>query len=189
MFVPRNIKVAASPDLKQTSCSPSLQIFFKASSTCLDTITTYLPTQNPKPKTAIMSASGVAAVINPHGPEGQQIHLFYNTNTKNLGFQFFDETKHSDETEAFAAGADAQTGFIINPAQVASTNLTGVDLVLGFTNKPKAAAAPDCKCEDPTQNDVSIISPVYQPLAATEVENLTIAATSSPTTAYVYYLT
>lgn len=136
-----------------------------------------------------MSASGVAATINTHGPEGQQIHLFYNTNTKNLGFQFFDETKHADETEAFAAGTDAQTGFIINPAQVASTNLTGIDLVLGFTNKPQAAAAPGCKCEDPTQNDVSIISPVYQPLAATDLTNLTIAATSSETTAYVYYLT
>jgi hypothetical protein len=136
-----------------------------------------------------MSASGVAATINPNGPEGQQIHLFYNTNTKNLGFQFFDETKHADETEAFAAGADAQTGFIINPAQVASTNLTGIDLVLGFTNKPKPAAAPGCKCDDPTQNDVSIISPVYQPLAATDLANLTIAATSSDTTAYVYYLT
>lgn len=136
-----------------------------------------------------MSASGVAAVINPNGPEGQKIHLFYNTNTKNLGFQFFDETKHSDETEAFAAGADGQTGFIINPAQVASTNLTGIDLVVGFTNKLKPAAAEGCQCSDPTQNDVSIISPVYQPLAATELTNLTIAATSSDTTAYVYYLT
>ncbi|EAQ91831.1 hypothetical protein CHGG_00066 [Chaetomium globosum CBS 148.51] len=136
-----------------------------------------------------MSASGVAAAINPNGPEGQQIHLFYNTNTKNLGFQFFDETKHTDETEAFAAGADGQTGFIINPAQVATTNLTGVELVVGFTNKLPAAAANDCKCDDPTQNDVSIISPVYQPLAATDLTNLTIAAVSSDTTAYVYYLT
>jgi hypothetical protein len=136
-----------------------------------------------------MSASGVAASINPNGPEGQQIHLFYNTNTKNLGFQFFDETKHKDDTEAFAAGIDDQTGFIINPAQVATTNLTGATFVFGFTNKPKPAAAPGCKCDDPTQNDVSIISPVYQPLAATDLTNLTIAATSSDTTAYIYYLT
>ncbi|KAK3290871.1 uncharacterized protein B0H64DRAFT_378199 [Chaetomium fimeti] len=136
-----------------------------------------------------MPATGVAAAINLKGPEGQQIHLFYNTNTKNLGFQFFDETKHSDETEAFAAGTDALTGFILNPAQVATTNLTGVDLVFGFTNKPKTAAAPGCRCDDPTQNDISIISPVYQPLGATDLANLTIAATSSDTTAYVYYLT
>ncbi|KAH6844549.1 hypothetical protein B0I37DRAFT_164909 [Chaetomium sp. MPI-CAGE-AT-0009] len=136
-----------------------------------------------------MSASGVAAAINPNGPEGQQIHLFYNTNTKNLGFQFFDETKHSDVTEAFAAGVDGVTGFILNPAQVATTNLTGVNVVVGFTNKPKPAAAEGCKCDDPTQNDISIISPVYQPLTATDLTNLTIAATSSDTTAYVYYLT
>jgi hypothetical protein len=136
-----------------------------------------------------MSASGVAAAINPNGPEGQQIHLFYNTNTKNLGFQFFDETKHKDETEAFAAGVDGVTGCILNPAQVATANLAGVDFVLGFTNKPKPAAVDGCHCPEPTQNDVSIISPVYKPLDVTDLTNLTIAATSSDATAWVYFLT
>ncbi|KAK4152311.1 hypothetical protein C8A00DRAFT_44615 [Chaetomidium leptoderma] len=136
-----------------------------------------------------MSASGVAAAINPNAPEGLQIHLFYNTNKKNLGFQFINETKHSDENEAFAAGDSAQTGVVITPAQVAATSLTGVDLVLGFTNKPQEQPAPGCQCSDPTHNDVAIISPIYQPLAATEVNNLTIAATSSDSTAYVFYLT
>ncbi|KAH6621042.1 hypothetical protein B0J18DRAFT_215409 [Chaetomium sp. MPI-SDFR-AT-0129] len=127
--------------------------------------------------------SGAAVFHNTSAPDNKQLHLFYNTNQKNLGLQLRDEAKTSDETEAYVATDADQTGIIINPAQISTTNLTGIDLVVGFTAKPPP------KVGDATQNDVSIISPIYQPLAATELSNITIASTSSPQTAWVYYLT
>ncbi|KAK3944841.1 hypothetical protein QBC46DRAFT_445709 [Diplogelasinospora grovesii] len=133
--------------------------------------------------------SGAAVYLNPTAPAGKQLHLFYNTNKKNLALQLRDETKTADETETFQASQDDQDGIVVNPAQVTTTDLTGVDIVVGFTAKAAPASlSGDCKCE-PTQNDVSIISPIYQPLAATEVGNVTIASTSSPQTAWILYLT
>lgn len=133
---------------------------------------------------------GAAAIINPIAPAGKQIHLFYNTNTKNLGIQLRDETKTVDETETFVPSDTDQPGLIVNPSQITSTDLTGVNIVVGFTAKPKETTVSheNCGC-DPTQNDVSIISPVYKPISATEVSNLTIASTSSDSTAYIFYLT
>ncbi|KAK4136041.1 hypothetical protein BT67DRAFT_230038 [Trichocladium antarcticum] len=127
--------------------------------------------------------SGIAAFHNLAAPSSKQLHLFYNTNKKNLGLQLRDETKTTDESETYIAADSDQNGIIINPAQITTTNLTGIDMVVGFTAKPTPAAG------DRTQNDVSIISPIYQPLAATELNNLTIASTSSDQTAWVFYLT
>ncbi|KAK4167521.1 hypothetical protein QBC43DRAFT_367570 [Cladorrhinum sp. PSN259] len=133
--------------------------------------------------------SGAAAFINPAAPAGKQVHLFYNTNKKNLGVQLRDETKTADESEVFVASDDAQNGILINPAQITTTDLTGLNIVVGFTAKPAPASITTGDADTDTQNDVSIISPVYVPLGATEVNNLTIASTSSAQTAWIFYLT
>jgi hypothetical protein len=132
-----------------------------------------------------MSGSGAAVFHSPSAPPNKQLHLFYNTNKKNLGLQIRDETKTSDETEAYVARDGDQNGIVINPAQISTTNMTGVDIVVGFTAKPPPAPGTGVA----TQNDVSIISPIYQPIAASELNNLTIATTSSPQTAWVFFLT
>lgn len=137
-----------------------------------------------------MSASGIAVSLNPNAPQEQQLQLFYNTKKHNLGVQLRNERSADDERATYAAGDDAQAGIILNPGQVASSSVTGLDIVVGFTKKAAPPTTGDgCHCDPPNQNDVSIISPVYQPLAATQPNNLTIAATSSGSTAWIFFLT
>jgi hypothetical protein len=145
---------------------------------------------HPISTTVTMSASGIAVSLNPNAPQEQQLQLFYNTKKHNLGVQLRNERNADDEKATYAAGDDAQAGIILNPGQVAASSVTGLDIVVGFTKKAAPPTTGDgCHCDPPNQNDVSIISPVYQPLAATQPNNLTIAATSSGSTAWIFFLT
>lgn len=127
---------------------------------------------------------GTAAVHNPAGPADQQIHLFYNTNNTNIALELRSEKKTTDTNDqVWASSSTDQPGFVVNPSQLASAPFAGTELVVGFTKKLVAAGT------TATTNDVSIVSPVYQSVGSTEVNNTTIAACASDDTAWIYFLT
>lgn len=127
---------------------------------------------------------GTTALFNSTGPANQQIHLFYNTNNTNMALQLRSEQKATDTVDqTWASSTTDQAGFVVNPSQLASADFQGTELVVGFTKQVVAQGT------TATKNDVSIVSPVYQSVASTEIKNKTIAACSSGDTAWIYYLT
>lgn len=148
--------------------------------------------------------SGIAAEFVKGAPERKKIHLFYNTPSKNLALQARSELERNDSGIVFSAESETDiahhAGFVLQASQIASTTYLGINFVFGFTEKPldegdEKQPCPSCgnnrhagsSCAK--KNSVSMVSPIYKPLAVTEPENLTIAATASDETAWVYYLT
>jgi hypothetical protein len=127
---------------------------------------------------------GVTSINNLNAPAGKQISLYYNLSNKNLGLQQRNESNWQDPpTDVFVSSATAQIGWIENPSQVASADLTGLPLVFGFTEKKPDPAVPK-----QLNHDVSILSPVYRPVGETLKDNKTISAVSDGQSASVFFL-
>ncbi|KAK4223234.1 hypothetical protein QBC38DRAFT_517343 [Podospora fimiseda] len=127
--------------------------------------------------------SGIAALVVSTAPVNERIHVYYNTDTKNLGLTMKNGDKDGeDPSKSFASSADDQKVIIPNPSQIGASHLLGMNLVVGIANQAACGA---------TKNDVAIISPVYKPLGSTEAYNLVVSICSSDTAkeAWVYYLT
>ncbi|CAP65925.1 uncharacterized protein PODANS_5_11210 [Podospora anserina S mat+] len=128
---------------------------------------------------------GVTTIANLNAPAGKQISLYYNLKNQNLGLQQRNESTSQDPpTDVYVSSITAQVGWIENPSQVASANLTGLPLVFGFTEKKADPAVPK-----QLNHDVSILSPVYNPVGQTLKDNKTIAAVSDGVSASVFFLT
>lgn len=127
---------------------------------------------------------GVAALVNQSVAGDKSIQLFYNTNDSNPGLVLMSGDSSDDPGKKYTAKSTDCKGIIVNPSQLgAATRFYGVNLVVGITYP----VLKSCHTEH-TDYNVSIISPVYQPLATTEVSNTSIAVCSSPKAAFVYYL-
>ncbi|KAI1092449.1 hypothetical protein F5B19DRAFT_209640 [Rostrohypoxylon terebratum] len=129
---------------------------------------------------------------NPQAPTGKQINLFYNTATRNLALEQRCEGKTHDIPEPIYVGSGSdQPGHIINPSHIASATLEGVNLVFGITEQTQQKLNLPAGVQDPgtaTQNDVSILSPIYRSLISTDQGNTAIAACSSAEVVWIFYL-
>ncbi|KAI1098284.1 hypothetical protein F4804DRAFT_132077 [Jackrogersella minutella] len=132
----------------------------------------------------------IATLPSLQAPVGKQVNLFYNTSNNNLALEQRSEGKGQDTSDVnYVASGTDQPGYICNPSHIASADLGGVGLVFGFTKQkqqdtklPAGVVAPVA-----TNNDVSIISPIYRSLTSTELGNTSIAACSSTEVAWVFY--
>ena len=128
---------------------------------------------------------GVASLLNKAVVDEKSIQLFYNTQELNLGLKLMDgNAKPSDESDQFRAKSSDHKGIIVNPSSLAVARYQGTNIAVGFT----LPLLPEDQ-SDYTTYDVSIISPVYQPLASTEVQNKSIAFSSQGDAAWVTYIT
>ncbi|KAL7929547.1 hypothetical protein V8C35DRAFT_315050, partial [Trichoderma chlorosporum] len=128
---------------------------------------------------------GVTSINNRNAPAGKQISLYYNLSNKNLGLQQRNESDWQETpNDVYISSVTAQVGWIENPSQVASADLTGLPLVFGFTEKKADPAVPK-----QLNHDVSILSPVYRPVGETLKDNKTVSAVSDGQSASVFFLT
>lgn len=136
---------------------------------------------------------GVTGILNGNAPEGKKLSVFFNTNLGNVALEQRNETESTDSADLhYTASSTDQPGYILTDSNLATTNLQGVTLVFGMTQQYspplKGGASKDCNCNDPTYNDVSIVSPIYRSLTKTNYGNNAIAACCSDDSAYVFYV-
>ncbi|KAI5777104.1 hypothetical protein EDC01DRAFT_791784 [Geopyxis carbonaria] len=108
------------------------------------------------------------------------IHVFYNTKNLNLGVAL-KATSGGDPNVRLAALSSDQTGFIPERTNLDSTLHNGMRLIVGLSNRPLIGG------KESTEYDVSILSPVYQPISKTSNTNKAISAASNGQKAWVYY--
>ncbi|KAG7406143.1 hypothetical protein DER46DRAFT_704050 [Fusarium sp. MPI-SDFR-AT-0072] len=142
----------------------------------------------------------VTAIQDEAGAVGTKIHLYYNLENKNIGFQFRNEQDTSDiKLNTFDPDANAHEGFVIYQSHLASTKHYNKELVFAVTEK-KSADKKSCQCGQPANSkscdcpkdadavDISLISPVYKVVTSAFSDNYKIAACSSNSDTWVYYL-
>lgn len=127
---------------------------------------------------------GATCNVNAAAPQDASINVYFNTSSNTLGLQLRSpQASTGDVTLSWVPGQTAQQGFIVNPSHLASASFLGTNLVFGLTTIPPVSG------KTSTQTNVSMLSPVYTPLASTDVGNGALAASYSPDAAWVYYLT
>jgi hypothetical protein len=123
---------------------------------------------------------GLAAIFNRSVRDGQSIQLFFNTSNLNLSLQLMSgDPNMPDMQRTFSSTSADHAGIIINQSYLGTASVSGNIVVVGLTQNANSS----------TVYDVSIISPIFKPLTQTEIVNkVGIAMSSSPTDAWVYYL-
>ncbi|KAF4475788.1 serine ase [Fusarium agapanthi] len=137
----------------------------------------------------------VTAIQDEAGAVGTKIHLFYNLENKNIGFQFRNEQDTSDiKLNAFDPDSNAHDGFVIYQSHLASTKHYNKELVFGVTEKKSTcqcgqpADSKSCDCpKDADAVDISLISPVYKVVTSAYSDNYKIATCSSNVNTWIYY--
>lgn len=124
---------------------------------------------------------GVASISNS-STNGESINLYFTTQTDNLGLSL--QPKDPDGPhETFSSGPDDHQGIIENPSHIGAAQYLGINFVVGITQPvPKPGGTTD------NLHDVSVVSPVFQPLQKTEKINGSISISSSGQAAWVYFL-
>ncbi len=123
--------------------------------------------------------TGLAALVVAAAPMNERIHVHYNTTNLNLAARLMNGEKNGDDlTKDYSPKSDAVQGMIVNPSQLGTSLLLGMNMVVGVTKKKDST----------TENEISIVSPVYCPLESTEIDNTTVTVCSSGKDAWVYYL-
>ncbi|EQK97685.1 serine proteinase [Ophiocordyceps sinensis CO18] len=132
----------------------------------------------------VATMPGATCNVNAAAPQDASINVYFNTSSNTLGLQLRSpQASTGDVTLSWVPGQTAQQGFIVNPSHLASASFLGTNLVFGLTTIPPVSG------KTSTQTNVSMLSPVYTPLASTDVGNGALAASYSPDAAWVYYLT
>ncbi|KAG5765865.1 hypothetical protein H9Q69_007793 [Fusarium xylarioides] len=143
----------------------------------------------------------VTAIQDEAGAVGTKIHLFYNLENKNIGFQFRNEQDASDiKLNTFDPDSNAHDGFVVYQSHLASTKHYNKELVFGVTEKKGTEKKSSCQCGQPADSkscdcpkdadavDISLISPVYKVVTSAYSDNYKIAACSSNVNTWIYYL-
>ncbi|TWU71090.1 hypothetical protein ED733_002661 [Metarhizium rileyi] len=117
--------------------------------------------------------------IGQNVPNQEAIQLYFTTQSSDVGMALHDKTTDSNNPAIVQSSAADPPGNLVFSSQLASSMFMYFNAVFGFTKQldPKS-----------TKIDVSLVCPVYQPLATTESTNTTIASCSSPDKTWVYYL-
>ncbi|KAK9444054.1 uncharacterized protein VB005_02330 [Metarhizium brunneum] len=107
------------------------------------------------------------------------IQVYFTTGFSDVGVALRDKTTSSDNPEIVQSSDADPTGILVFSTQLTSTMFMYFNAVFAFTKQldPKSPKI-----------DVSLVSPVYQPVASTESTNTTIASCSSNQQTWVYYL-
>ncbi|KAI0421691.1 hypothetical protein F5X98DRAFT_329076 [Xylaria grammica] len=123
--------------------------------------------------------TGLAALVVAAAPMNERIHVHYNTANLNLSVRLMNGEKDGDDlTKVYSSKSDSTQGIIVNPSQLGTSLLLGMNMVVGVTKKKDST----------TENEISIVSPVYCPLDFTEVDNTAVTVCSGGKDAWVYYL-
>lgn len=134
---------------------------------------------------------GAYAFFNPPAEADRNIDLFYNTKRNNLALTL-KASSGSDPGLNYAAQANNQPGVLIDKTELDSTIVNSLRLIVGLT-MPAAApgnARPECHCGgDPTNYDVSIVSPMYMPIASASTKSNAVAVCSDNQSAWLWYIT
>lgn len=112
-------------------------------------------------------------------PNDKAIQVYFTTSVSGIGMALYDKTVDSDNPVTVQSSDTNPPGILIFSSQLTSTLFMYFNAAFGFT-----------KQLDPTSPkiDVSLVSPVYQPVASTESTNTTIASCSFNDKTWVYYL-
>ncbi|KAI1198693.1 hypothetical protein F5X97DRAFT_323172 [Nemania serpens] len=122
-----------------------------------------------------------ASILNPGQgiPNPQAIQVYYTTSTRHLGIQLRDGATDNDRLHPNFCSTTAQpVGVIVNPSQLTSTRMAGMNAVFGFTEQTGSK----------TLVDISLVSPVFQKIRSTEYINKTISSSFSSQKTWIYYL-
>ncbi|KAF5696586.1 hypothetical protein FGLOB1_13410 [Fusarium globosum] len=143
----------------------------------------------------------VTAIQDEAGAVGTKIHLYYNLDRKNVGFQFRSENDTNDtKFNTFDPDSNAHDGFVVYQSYLASTKHYNKELVFGVTEKKGTEKKSSCQCGQPADSkscecpkdadavDISLISPVYKVVTSAYSDNYKIAACSSNVDTWIYYL-
>ncbi|KAI5468018.1 serine proteinase [Mariannaea sp. PMI_226] len=126
--------------------------------------------------------AAVTAIYNSAMPDDTSISLFYNTSTAQLAVALKNGGQGPDpEGKSFEASESDYTGCIVKSSQLTSGSFRGFDMVIAVTK-------PNVDGGRPAGNQISMISPVYQGLASTTLENKKVAISQSTTNCWVYFL-
>jgi hypothetical protein len=126
---------------------------------------------------------GTAALLNSGVPDSRSIQLFYDTDNSNLGLVLQSGDTAKDPQKNFSANSDDREGCIHNPSDLGAAQYLGINFVVGFTRRKETVVD-----GSEIDIDISLLSPVYRPLAKTNHINTTTAVCSSDKLAWVYYL-
>jgi hypothetical protein len=127
--------------------------------------------------------AALAAIYNPLAPKDKGVNLFFNTSNAQVALTLKTGTDGSDpDNDAYTAGDDDYPGHILNPSEISGGSFRGVHHVIA-TTIPLVA-----KGTSVTNNQISLVSPVYKKLSTTALANKNTAFSSFEKGAWAYFL-
>ncbi|TGJ87819.1 hypothetical protein E0Z10_g927 [Xylaria hypoxylon] len=119
--------------------------------------------------------TALAAIVNRAVVGDKRIDLFFNTSKAQLGISLQSGTNAEDQpTGDWETGDDDYNGCILNPSEMAGIYYRGLHFVAAMT-MPKLA-----QNEVQTQNQISLVAPVYKKLTTTSLDHVRIAMCATP---------
>ncbi|KAI1819364.1 hypothetical protein F4861DRAFT_527237 [Xylaria intraflava] len=119
--------------------------------------------------------AALAALVNKAVPDDKSINLFFNTGRAQLGLALQSGNATDDQpNDIWQPGDDDYTGYILNPSSIAAALYRGLNYVAAVTTPKLDAGATQ------TENQISLVSPVYQKLTTTNLENTNVALCITP---------
>ncbi|KAM0444423.1 hypothetical protein ACHAO4_010176 [Trichoderma viride] len=117
--------------------------------------------------------AALAAIYNPLAPKDKGVNLFFNTSNAQVALTLKTGTDGSDpDNDAYTAGDDDYPGHILNPSEISGGSFRGVHHVIATTIPLVAKGA------SVTNNQISLVSPVYKKLSTTALANKNTAFSS-----------
>jgi hypothetical protein len=115
----------------------------------------------------------------------RDIQLYYNTARQNLALTLKASSGSGQDTRiSYIAQENNQKGVVVDKTQLDSTIHNGVRLIVGLTFPELESGTTEY-----TNYDVSIISPMYMPLAKSSTHSKAVALCSDGEEAWVFYIT
>ncbi|KAF5590582.1 uncharacterized protein FSUBG_10798 [Fusarium subglutinans] len=125
----------------------------------------------------------ITAIIDKTSPDDSVIKLFYATGKAQLGLSLWPGTKDADPEDPIQPPQEVGNGqYILNPSQMASVNLQGVERVFTLTTDNPFKVTPD-----DFYNLSEISESKQKQLAGVAIGNTTLAACGNGESAWVYY--
>ncbi|KAI1426135.1 hypothetical protein F5Y12DRAFT_310076 [Xylaria sp. FL1777] len=119
--------------------------------------------------------AALAGVVNKAVADDKVINLFFNTGNAQLGLALQSGTSTDDQAnDIWQPDDDDYSGYILNPSSIAAAYYRGLNYVAAVTTPKLEAGATQ------TVNQISLVSPIYQKLTATTLENTNIALCVTP---------
>ncbi|KAI1124287.1 hypothetical protein F5Y10DRAFT_285208 [Nemania abortiva] len=129
--------------------------------------------------------AALAAVVNKAVADDKSIQLFFNTGKAQLGLAIQSGTSTDDQpNDIWEPGDDDYNGYILNPSSIAAANYRGLNCVAAVTTPKLETGATQ------TVNQISMVSPIYQKLSSTTLENTNVALITTPdgNSGWLYHL-